>query len=97
MSVQISVPDEVKDLLASVQKTKGFDTLGEASQFVAQVFTSRYNALKNYAEKQKGGKPAKKKATKKAAKKAAKKAKAKGPIARKTKKAPVQEAQAAAQ
>jgi metal-responsive CopG/Arc/MetJ family transcriptional regulator len=72
MSQQISVSDDVKKVLDQVRKEKGFESIAEAAQYAIGMFVSRYKALKNYAEKQGGGKTAKK-AAKKTAKKTAKK------------------------
>lgn len=82
MSVQISVSDQFKTLADKIQKHKEFGTLGDACDFIGQVFTSRYKAVRKYDEKKKAlknGKPAKKPAKKAKAKKA--KAKKAAPVA----------------
>lgn len=65
--------DQVK-LLDGVMKFKQYEKRTDALQYVCQVFTSRFNALRNYDKAQKAGAKPAKKAAKKTAKKAAKKA-----------------------
>lgn len=58
MSVQITVSDDFKGVVDKIQKAKKFGTAGEAVDYIGRTFVARFKALKNYAEKQKNGKPA---------------------------------------
>lgn len=92
MANQIGVSDESKKAIQKYADHYGIP-LTEAADSMISVAISRLNALKRYADKKKGEKPAPK-AKGKAAKPAKKAAKAKGPIARKTKTAAKAEATA---
>lgn len=63
MSAQISVPDDVKKVLDQLAKERG-ETIGDAVSRMVRVATSRLNALRNYAKKQKTGGSQPKKAAK---------------------------------
>lgn len=82
-SVQISVPEEFDGLVKQVMKVKGYEAKGDAVLYIGQVFTSRWKAVRKYADKQGGSR--KPRAKKKVAKKAAKKAAARKPAAKRTK------------
>lgn len=68
MSVQISVSEDFEKVVSRIMKDKGYETKGEAVDYIGQVFTSRYKAVTKYAENHKAApkKPAKKAKAKKA-------------------------------